>query len=91
MPFVLHRYAKFRKLGLFEEWVVKGSDFKGTREQRAAAPGVYTAAGTWAANEAEARYIEQAVDADEAWERSMAGREEWTNRPVQPPGLNRWA
>jgi len=52
------RYQKFRKLGQFEEWVVKGSEWQATRETRSGAEGVRTAAGTWAANEAEARYIE---------------------------------
>lgn len=83
------RYAKFRKLGQFEEWVVKGADWKGTRTDRAAAAGVRTAAGTWAANDAEAAFIESSVDADEAWERLLASKQEWVNRPVQPPGLRR--
>ncbi len=49
------RYCKFRKLGLFEEFVVKGSDIKGTKEMRASAEGVKTKAGTRAASEAEAK------------------------------------
>lgn len=69
--------------------MVKGSQWRDTRSERASAAGVATPAGTWAANEAEARYIEGAVDADEAWDRLLAGKEEWTNRPVQPPGLGR--
>ncbi|KAI8471990.1 MAG: acetyl-CoA carboxylase [Monoraphidium minutum] len=85
----LDRYAKFRKLGQFEEWVVKGSQWKATREARAAAAGARTAAGTWAVDEAEARAIEVAVDADEAWDKLLASKEDWTNKPVQPPGLGR--
>jgi hypothetical protein len=30
----LDRYAKFRRLGLFEEYVVKGSDWKNARAER---------------------------------------------------------
>eukprot|EP00877_Chromochloris_zofingiensis_P012081 jgi/Chrzof1/7126/Cz02g12030.t1_CAC2[v5.2] len=89
MEIRLDRYSKFRKLGMFEEWAVKGGDWRNTREQRASSSGTHTAAGTWSLNDAEARYIETAVDADEAWERAMAGKEEWTNKPVQPPGLSR--
>eukprot|EP00879_Flechtneria_rotunda_P014922 GHRR01015592.1.p1 GENE.GHRR01015592.1~~GHRR01015592.1.p1 ORF type:complete len:330 (+),score=131.53 GHRR01015592.1:399-1388(+) len=85
----LDRYQKFRKLGQFEEWVVRGSDWRNVRSERSSAPGVNTAAGTWAFNEAEANYIEASVDADEAWEKSMEGKAEWLNRPVQPPGLSR--
>jgi len=33
--------------------------------------------------------LQAAVDADEAWEKRMEGKEEWVNRPVQPPGLHR--
>ncbi|GFH12495.1 uncharacterized protein HaLaN_08199, partial [Haematococcus lacustris] len=89
------RYAKFRKLGRFQEWV---------------AVGVHTKAGTWAASEAEAHFIEQvrskaistrgglislgaggawSVDADERWEELLQQNREWTNRPTQPPGLGR--
>jgi hypothetical protein len=83
------RYAKFRKLGQFEEWVVRGADWRNTRTARGAAPGVHTPAGTWALNEAEAAHIAASVDADEAWDRAMEGKADWTNRPVQPPGLGR--
>ncbi len=48
-----------------------------------------TRAGTWAASEAEARFIERAADADEQWEALLRERQEWVNRPVQPPGLGR--
>lgn len=53
------------------------------------ASGALTKAGTWAASEAEARYIEQLVDADEKWEALLAEGAEWLNKPVQPPGLGR--
>ena len=69
--------------------MVKGSQWKDTRADRSAAPGATTSAGTWAYNEAEAKYIEAAVDADLAWEKTMEGKEVWTNKPVQPPGLSR--
>ncbi len=46
-----------------------------------------TKAGTWAVSEAEARMIEGAVDADERWAASLAGKEQWLQRPAQPPGL----
>lgn len=85
----LDRYTKFRKLGEFDEWVVRGGDWKAANAERAESPGVLTAAGTWAANEAEARYIESSVEADERWERLMKGREAWVNKPLQPPGLGR--
>ncbi len=29
------------------------------------------------------------MDADEKWDRLVAGRDEWLNRPLQPPGLGR--
>jgi acetyl-CoA carboxylase carboxyl transferase subunit alpha len=90
----LDRYAKFRKLGQFEEFAVRAADWRAARAERAAAEGdsskgARTAAGTWAPTEAEAAYIEAAADADEQWEQLVKGKEEWTNRPVQPPGLAR--
>lgn len=85
----LDRYAKFRKLGMFDEYVVKGGKWRETRSEREAAEGVYTTAGAWAANEGEARFVEQMADADDKWDALMAGREGWTNKPVQPPGLGR--
>ena len=89
----LDRYAKFRKLGQFEEFAVRAADWRAARQERAAAEaagaGATTKAGTWAPSEAEAQYIEAAADADEQWDALVQGREEWTNRPVQPPGLAR--
>lgn len=57
------RYKKFRKLGQFEEWVVRGADWRNTRSERTNAAGTRTDAGTWALNEAEAAYIESSVNA----------------------------
>jgi len=85
----LDRYSKFRRLGQFREYVVRGGDWKNAQTERDAAVGVHTAAGTWAANETEARAIEASADADEAWEALLATRTEWVNRPTQPPGLSR--
>lgn len=53
------------------------------------ADGAFTAAGTWAASEAEARYIEAMADADEKWDKLQAEGAEWLNKPVQPPGMGR--
>lgn len=53
------------------------------------AEGAYTKAGTWAPNQEEADMIEMMADRDEAWEESLVDKEEWLNRPVQPPGLLR--
>jgi acetyl-CoA carboxylase carboxyl transferase subunit alpha len=89
----LDRYAKFRKLGQFEEFAVRAADWRSARSERAAAEtageGATTKAGTWAPTMAEAQYIEAAADADEQWDALVKGKEEWTNRPVQPPGLAR--
>uniref|UniRef100_A0A383VMQ5 acetyl-CoA carboxytransferase n=1 Tax=Tetradesmus obliquus TaxID=3088 RepID=A0A383VMQ5_TETOB len=85
----LDRYQKFRKLGQFEEWVVRGADWRNVRSERASAAGVQTDAGTWALNEAEAAYIESSVNADEAWDATLVEKADWTNKPVQPPGLGR--
>lgn len=40
-------------------------------------------------NETEAKAIEAAADADERWERSLEGKDQWLMRPLQPPGLLR--
>lgn len=89
----LDRYAKFRKLGQFEEFAVRAADWRSARSERAAAEsageGATTKAGTWAPTMAEAQYIEAAADADEQWDALVKGKEEWTNRPIQPPGLAR--
>ena len=53
------------------------------------AAGVRTKAGAWAVSDAEAKLIEHLVDGDEKWDKLMAGRQDWVNRPIQPPGLGR--
>lgn len=85
----LDRYAKFRQLGLFQEFVVKGSDWKNALADRAAAVGVKTKAGAWAVSEAEAKFIEQLADGDERWASQLENKKDWVNRPIQPPGLSR--
>lgn len=61
------------------------SSFRG----RVQATGVHTKAGTWALNEAEAEMIEMVADMDIKWEKSLEGKDEWINKPAQPPGLLR--
>ena len=85
----LDRYAKFRKLGMFEEFLVSGGRWKEARAVRAAAPGAKTKAGTWAPNEDEAALVEALADADEAWAERLRGKDEWVQKPDQPPGLLR--
>ena len=53
------------------------------------AKGAYTKVGTWAPTETDAEVIEMMADKDEEWEASLAGKDEWINRPAQPPGLLR--
>lgn len=84
---MLDRYAKFRRLGMFEEFLVFGGKWREAREERAKATGAYTKSGTWAASEEEASMIEALADADEKWEEALAGKQEWLNKPMQPPGL----
>jgi acetyl-CoA carboxylase carboxyl transferase subunit alpha len=89
----LNRYAKFRALGQFEEWLVPGGRWKETREERKRialeGKGVRTESGTWAVSQAEADIIESIVDSDEKWEESLQGKDQWLLKPVQPPGLLR--
>lgn len=84
---MLDRYGKFRRLGMFEEFLVFGGKWREAREERAKATGAYTRAGTWAASDEEAQMIEALADADEKWEKSLVGKEQWLNKPMQPPGL----
>lgn len=85
----LDRYAKFRKLGMFEEFLVAGGRWREARAARAEAPGARTAAGTWAPTADEAAMVEALADADEAWDARLRGKDEWVNKPAQPPGLLR--
>lgn len=86
---MLDRYAKFRKLGQFREFAVRGGQWKEAERQRSEATGVYTKAGTWAVDEAEAVYIEKLADQHEQWQQVLEERQEWVNKPLQPPGLSR--
>ncbi|KAK9834157.1 hypothetical protein WJX81_003572 [Elliptochloris bilobata] len=83
------RYAKFRKLGEFSEYKVKGGRVAAAREERkqlqAAGGGFYAKTGQWAATKAEAAYIDRTVARNKAWVRSLQGKEQWLNRP-QPDG-----
>jgi len=85
----LDRYAKFRKLGQFEEFLVAGGKWREARAAREGAPGARTAMGTWAPTPDDAALIEAIVDADEAWAESLRGKDEWVMKPSQPPGLLR--
>jgi hypothetical protein len=69
----LDRYAKFRKLGMFEEFLVSGGRWREAREARAAAGGARTAAGTWAPTADDAALVEAMADADEAWGERLRG------------------
>lgn len=42
----LDRYAKFRKLGQFREWVVRGGDWRGAQAERDAVSEVHLALGS---------------------------------------------
>lgn len=45
--------------------------------------------GTWAVDEREAELCELIADQDERWDESIVGKEQWINKPAQPPGLLR--
>ena len=81
---MLDRYMKFRKLGMFEEFLVRGGDYKGAREARAKAPGAYTAAGTWAPTADDAKFIEMIADMEEKWQTTLDSKSEWVMRPSAP-------
>lgn len=82
----LSRYQKFRRLGMWEEFLVRGGNNVEAREARAAAPGAYTAAGTWAPTPDDAKYIESLADMEEKWAATLAGKEEWLMKPIVPAG-----
>lgn len=90
---MLDRYMKFRKLGMFEEFLVRGGDRKGARDALEKAPGAYTAAGTWAPTEDDAKFIEMMADMEDKWQENLKGKDEWINKPDVPsrgfttPGL----
>ena len=45
--------------------------------------------GTWAVDEREAELCELIADQDERWDEAIKGKEQWINKPAQPPGLLR--
>lgn len=89
----LDRYAKFRALGQFEEHLVPGGQWRETRASRAKVlaegGGAHTKMGTWAVDEREAELCELIADQDERWDEAIVGKEQWINKPAQPPGLLR--
>lgn len=89
----LDRYAKFRALGQYEEYLVPGGQWRETRAARDKAmtegTGSHTKMGTWAVDEREAELCELIADQDERWDEAIVGKEQWINMPAQPPGLMR--
>ena len=86
---MLDRYQKFRKLGLFEEYLVRGGDRAGAKEALAKAPGAYTEAGTYAPTADDAEFLEMMTDMEEKWQQTLKGKEEWLMKPKLPAsGLN---
>jgi len=86
----LDRYAKFRQLGLFVDYIVRGGDLEGAAAERAeqyAAGGAATKAGTLCATPEEAELVELLADADEKWDALMETKGEWVMKPAQPAGL----
>lgn len=51
--------------------------------------GAHTKMGTWAVDEQEAELCELIADQDERWDEAIVGKEQWINKPAQPPGLLR--
>lgn len=51
--------------------------------------GSHTKMGTWAVDEREAELCELIADQDERWDEAIKGKEQWINKPAQPPGLLR--
>jgi len=88
----LDRYAKFRQMGLYTDFIVRGGERAKALAERAeqyAKGGAKTAAGTLCATPEEAELVELLADADEKWDALVATKQEWINKPVQPPGLGR--
>ncbi|CAG9462304.1 unnamed protein product [Pedinophyceae sp. YPF-701] len=81
------RYAKFRKIGLYEDFLVRGGQRAAALAERAEAPGATTKAGTECATAEEAELVELLADADARWAEMLATKQEWTKRPVQPRPL----
>ena len=81
---MLDRYMKFRSLGLFEDFYVRGGDRAGAIEALSKAPGSYTEAGTWAPTEDDAKFIEMMADMEAKWQTMLQGKEEWLMKPALP-------
>jgi acetyl-CoA carboxylase carboxyl transferase subunit alpha len=81
---MLDRYMKFRKLGMFEEFLVRGGDQKGAKEALEKAPGAYTAAGTYAPTADDAKFIEMLADMEEKWQTTLDSKQDWVMKPDTP-------
>jgi acetyl-CoA carboxylase carboxyl transferase subunit alpha len=87
---MLDRYNKFRKLGMFEEYLVRGGDREGAKEALAKAPGAKTKAGTYAPTSDDAEFLEMMTDMDEKWQKTLESKQEWVMKPEMPaPGFTR--
>ncbi|GMH40463.1 hypothetical protein BSKO_08367 [Bryopsis sp. KO-2023] len=75
------RHLRYRKFGMYDEFIVKGGQRDKAREDRLKAEGVRTKAGTWCMNEEERDYIEQAINYEEQWKETIKGKEEWLLKP----------
>ena len=53
------------------------------------AVGAHTAAGTWAADEDEAKVVEMIADRDESWSSSLSDKEQWLRAPATEHGMLR--
>jgi acetyl-CoA carboxylase carboxyl transferase subunit alpha len=85
---MLDRYNKFRKLGMFEEYLVRGGDREGAKEALAKAPGAKTKAGTYAPTSDDAEFLEMLTDMEEKWEKTLQSKQEWVMKPNAPaPGF----
>jgi acetyl-CoA carboxylase carboxyl transferase subunit alpha len=85
---MLDRYNKFRKLGMFEEYLVRGGDREGAKEALAKAPGAHTKAGTYAPTSDDAEFLEMLTDMDEKWQKTLASKQDWVMKPDMPaPGF----
>lgn len=85
------RYVKFRRIGLYEDFAIKGGNIKKAREDREKAQPFYTAAGTRCTSKEEVEFIETAADMEEKWEKILEEKKEFLWKPEQPPGLDRCA
>lgn len=84
----LDRYSKFRKLGMWEEFLVAGGKNKEAREALESAAGATTAAGTWAPTADDAKFIEMMADMEDKWQQTLQTKQEWVNKPDMPAGVS---